>query len=97
MTDTKKALIKCLALLAFAPLAITWSAYVLTVLWGWFVEPTFGVDPLSVPYAAGLGVLASFLTHQAREHDHSAAESIGIAVLHPLFALAFGWVITLFI
>jgi hypothetical protein len=97
VTDVKKALIKFLVLLAAAPLAVMWSAYVLTVLWGWFVMPVFGMAPLGMAYAAGLGVLASFLTHQAHSHDRSAADSIAIAIGHPLFALGFGWVITLFI
>jgi hypothetical protein len=97
VTDMKKALIKFLVLLAAAPLAVMWSAYVLTVLWGWFVVPVFYIAPLGIEYAAGLGVLVSFLTHQAHSHHRKASESIAIAIGHPMFALGFGWVITLFI
>jgi hypothetical protein len=40
--------------LALLVVSVLTRALVLTVLWGWFVEPTFGFAPLSLPMAAGL-------------------------------------------
>ena len=56
-----------LGLLAFAvlvwmPLMTLLRAWVLVLLWGWFVVPQFGTAPLSWPIAAGFSVIFSFLT-----------------------------------
>lgn len=40
--------------LSLMVVSVLTRALVLTVLWGWFVEPTFGLGPLSLPMAAGL-------------------------------------------
>jgi len=41
------------------------NALVLTVLWGWFVVPTFGLAPLSVPVAGGLVTICVLLRGEA--------------------------------
>lgn len=38
------------------------SGYVLSTLWGWFIVSKFGLPALSVPYALGIMVIATFLT-----------------------------------
>jgi hypothetical protein len=97
VTDTTKTVLKFLALLALAPVGIIWGAYALTVLWGWFVVPVFGLDPISMTYAAGLGVLISFAFKSVPDKGPDMAAAVGITLLYPAFALAIGWVITLFI
>ena len=51
----------CGAMLA----GIVVNALVLTVLWGWFVVPTFGLAPLSVPVAGGLVTICVLLRGEA--------------------------------
>jgi hypothetical protein len=97
MTDSSKTILKFLALLALTPIAIVWSAYALTVLWGWFVVPTFGLAPLGIAYAAGLSVLISFAFKTVPEKASDTSHAVGVMLLHPAFALAIGWVITKFI
>ena len=35
---------------------VAWSGFVLSVLWAWFVVPTFGVREISIPVALGLAL-----------------------------------------
>lgn len=44
----EQVIVVLLALL-FLGLMCAWQGYVLSVLWGWFFVPTFGVPALSVP------------------------------------------------
>lgn len=73
---------------------------VLSALWGWFVVPTFGLAPLSIPAAIGLGLILAFTTHQrnlAKEDKKDSAGTVIVnIVLHPLIVLAFGWIVSLF-
>lgn len=77
-----------------------WRGYVLSVLWGWFIVTTFNMQALSVTQAIGLSCVVSFLTYQfirEPEDKRGAMEIMGHAIamctLHPLIALAVGWVV----
>lgn len=74
--------------------------YVLSVLWGWFVVPTFGLPALSIPIAIGISLILAFTTHQIsvkKEEDKSFGTQFSNIILHPLLVLAIGWIVTLFI
>lgn len=84
-------------------LSSMWSGYVLSILWGWFVVPTFGLPSLSVVTAIGIAIVVSYLTHQIytgreekKEWSEKFADMIGYGILKPLIALGFGWVVHLF-
>lgn len=91
------------ALVLMVPGAM-WSGYVLSVLWGWFIVPTFeGIPALSIPAAIGIASVVGYLTRGlARDtSDHKdpndrLIQNIGESFLAPLFTLAFGWVVHLF-
>lgn len=76
--------------------------YVLSVLWGWFVVPTFGVPTLGLVSAIGLSLVVSYLTHQVPASRDTEADGermvqdLLFAILMSAFALAFGWIIHLF-
>lgn len=80
------------------------NGYALSVLWGWFVVPTFGAPPLLIVPAIGISLVVSYLTHQmpnSKDEDDRAfgqmvAHRTGITIGKPLFALFFGWIIHLF-
>lgn len=79
------------------------SGWVLTVLWGWFVVPTFHVQQLGVVPAIGLSLLVGYLTetHQdVEEVKRSQAERwtrlAVLAVVRPGLVLGFAWVVHLF-
>lgn len=87
-------------------LAIAASAllqgWVLTYLWVWFMVPLFDVEPLALAPAIGLGLIASYLTHQvdgATEKAKGTADvigrTIGQVVGRPLLVLLFGWIVHL--
>lgn len=88
---------------AILALGVIWRGYAFSVLWGWFVMPYFGVAALSIPVAIGLTMVVSFLTYQFthtednRSSREKIIEGITIGLLHPAFALLFGWVVTLFL
>lgn len=84
-------------------LSSIWSGYVLSVLWGWFIVPTFHLPPLSVVTAIGIAIVVSYLTHQIdrdddkkREWSETFTKMIGWGIIKPLIALCFGWIVHLF-
>jgi hypothetical protein len=73
-------------------------------LWEWFVLPQFDVLALNLPTAIGIGFIASFLT---TKHDKSNKDDkpwdwdemgkrITAVMVSCLYALAFGWMVSLF-
>lgn len=91
-----------IAMLGLAALSTIWNGYVLTILWGWFVAPTFALPPLDLAAAIGLTVVAQYLTHQYMpkaakpEDDGKWDETLRATLymlLHPAVALLVGWVV----
>ena len=80
------------------------NGYALSVLWGWFVVPTFGGPTLGVVPAIGIAMVVSYLTHQIPDNNkkeegdpiEKIIRGIAITILQPLFALLFGWIVHLF-
>jgi uncharacterized membrane protein len=83
-------------------LSALYSGYVLSVLWAWFVVPTFGLPALTIPVAIGLALIVSFMAKSDAEEktdDEITSKIVSAvvkAILKPSFALLFGWVATLF-
>ena len=84
-------------------LSSMWKGYVLTVLWGWFFVPVFGLPPLALAPAIGLALVVSFLTHPSvasKEPEGTFPERLAKAAAHamamPAFALGIGWVVRQF-
>lgn len=79
------------------------NGYVLSVLWGWFVVPTFGAPSLSIAPAIGIALVVGYMTHQIhdcqkedRSFSQKIAEGVAMIVLKPMLALFFGWIVHLF-
>lgn len=76
------------------------NGWVLSKLWLWFMVPLFGFKPLSIVYAIGLALTVRFLTVNydfAKQEKQSATTILLIPIFSSLFALAFGWLIHLFV
>lgn len=80
------------------------NGYALSVLWGWFVVPVFHLPQLSIVPAIGIAMMVGYLAHQMEpdcvEKERTTGERIAraasFAILKPLFALLFGWIVHLF-
>jgi hypothetical protein len=72
-------------------------------LWGWFVIPYFNVPELTIPVAIGIALLIGMLTTETPKTDSSKKAStedgvvnIVSSLLRPVFVVATGYVVTLF-
>lgn len=77
--------------------------WTLTVLWAWFVMPTFKLPAIGIAPALGISLVVGYLTRQdfdveqpKRTQGERFARAVGLALLSPALALAFGWVVHLF-
>jgi hypothetical protein len=96
----------CLVLLLILPISALVRGFVLSVLWGWFILPVFESAPaLTIVQAIGIAMVIAFLTYQTQEQSGAAKKdmgevitnAIGHAVAAPLFTLAVGWIVYLFV
>jgi uncharacterized membrane protein len=87
--------------LGFVALGATLEGYVLSVLWGWFVVPVFGLPALSIPFAMGLALVVGLLTTNTRGDEAKDPDKkwtpMGVMVMRPAFVLLVGWIVTKFI
>lgn len=72
------------------------DGYVLTILWTWFVVPTFGLRPLALVPAIGFSMVVSFLTPQMPKGEVEWGDEIGKMFLRPAVMLFFAWIVHLF-
>lgn len=79
--------------------------WVMTVLWSWFVVPTFHLPELSIPVAIGLSLMIGMFiakrisaekSEQKKSSSELVGEILGVGFGGPLLVLFFGWIITLF-
>lgn len=89
-------------MLGLVALGAMWAGYVLMILWGWFVVPTFALPPLALAPAIGLALVAGYLTHQytpkaAKPEDDGKWDETVRATAHmllrPASTLLIGWVV----
>lgn len=84
---------------AYLAAAYIWTGYVLSIMWAWFVTPTFGVPVLSVPIAIGVTMVAGMLTkqHVPSDKDESKWMMPVRNFIGPALTLLIGWIVTRFI
>lgn len=105
-TASEKAAL-ALGAIAFCVLAIVWSAFwsglALSVLWGWFVVPAFGLPSLNLAMAYGLVLVALAMQRppQASKSDGKPSDALVKSfVASPFVAgmlMLSGWVTKAFI
>lgn len=82
-----------------------WSGYILSVLWAWFIVPTFHLPFISIPLSIGIGVVVRILVWQIPDQKDSKGSdttkvllrSMGWTFLYPLFVLFFAYIVHLFV
>jgi len=93
-----------LVLVSIIVLAIA-EGLVLRTLWGWFVAPTFGLPLLQTPVALGIALMIRTITYENCQTNKADEDSpnwvrlglVAVALLKPLIALFFGWIIYHFV
>jgi hypothetical protein len=103
MTPALISLLVLTTAIAFAVAGYLWKGYVLSILWGWFIVPFFGLAPLTVPMAIGVVLIASFLTSRylhiedERRPSEKLASVAGHEFLYPAVVLGVGWIVLQFL
>jgi hypothetical protein len=72
------------------------NAWVLVILWGWFMVPLFGLPALNIPYAIGIQLVLGLLRRTNSDTAPSGRkwyENAGIVIGTPLFALLIGYIV----
>lgn len=75
------------------------EGWVLTVMWGWFIVPAFGIAALRIPHAIGLALVVGMLTHRVRKPENTPETPffLAMSLITPLIFLAIGSVVKAFI
>ena len=82
-----------------AVLSVIYQGYAFSVLWEWFVTPTFNIRPLNIPESIGLALLLSLSCKNIDSDSNEKsdfAKSVFITLVRPTLALLTGWIVTLF-
>ena len=77
--------------LAFVAGLIVMRAWVLTILWGWFIVP-FGLPALGIAWAIGIAATISIFTAKPVKSEEGDNSSLAFAIVQPLMALLIGFV-----
>lgn len=78
------------------------GGFVFQTLWGWFIVPTFTMQPMTLIQAIGTSFFISYLKinlSQKNDDEFSiefVAKALVMSIVMGLFVLGLGWVITLF-
>lgn len=76
-------------------LYVVYNAWVLTILWGWFIVP-LGVKSLSIAHAYGFTIVTGLILSNRGIKENKGKDdwvsSIITWLLLPLVALFFGWI-----
>jgi len=87
----------CLTILALLPVAVVLRAYVLSMLWGWYVVGALGAPSLSLVQAYGLSltvavfVEASGHSNKGDSGDDMVETFIARWIVTPILILGMGW------
>lgn len=94
-------MIEIIAGLLAIPIGIILRGFVLCKLWSWFIVYQFSLPELTIPIALGISLLIAMLTHQYQtnkeEKERGIMHLVSLTIIAPLFFLACGWIISLFI
>lgn len=89
----------CLFLMLSIPVGILLRAWVITKLWGWFLEPYYHIMTPNMPLAVGLMCLAYMMkpNYYISKEQPSTYKMVGSMSLNPLVSLLIGYIALQFI
>lgn len=75
--------------------SVTFSGWVFSVLWGWFIVATFGLTPLTIPAAIGVQIVVAYasktLIKPSKDNSIDHVEWV-----KPIVCLVVGGIVKLF-
>lgn len=77
--------------------AVILRGWVLSIIWGWFAVPIFGLPPLGIAEAIAVALVLAMLTHQHHPGKGDLSEQASYAFLGPPLVLCVGWIVKGFI
>lgn len=97
-------LLVLVAMLGIIVAAIVLRAWVLTMLWGWFVVP-YGAPAIGIATAIGISLIIGMFTHNISKEktvkiktmSDFTSEVMGRAFGNPIVVLILGWIVSLFV
>lgn len=78
------------------------GGFVFQTLWGWFIVPTFSIQPMTIIQAIGTSFFIGYLNiNLGKKNDEKFTmefvfKTLVSSILMSLFVLGIGWIITLF-
>lgn len=74
--------------------------YSLTILWAWFIVPTFGLPQISLAEAIGIRMVTAFISPKIVKKDERPfsdvmSDAVAFSIVFPLLTLAVGWIVHL--
>ena len=99
MDDNEKIATSCISVIGLLVIATILNGLVISVLWGWFMVPLFGLPPLAIAQAIGVGLVVALLTHQAQPYQQGNQDNMGLLIIFakPAMFLLMGWIVRMFL
>lgn len=92
---------KLFAILSIGTFVTILNGWVLSVLWAWFLVPSFGLPALKIPAAIGIATVVGMLTSQYIHNNESEEDEMVARVSHsvavPVVSLIIGFVARFFV
>lgn len=92
--------VMALVVIGLTILQIIWYGWVLQVLWGWFIVPTFSLAALTIAQALGIALIVRMLTTNQGQTDSDKNDAVLRAAINgflfPLITLIIGWIVSWF-
>ena len=82
---------KGIALILLIPITILYG-YTIQILWGWFISPQFGLKPLSIGEALGLGLFISYTTVPFNKVNEKTLQTIITHAIRSGVTLGIGFI-----
>lgn len=78
-------------------LAIIWRGWLLTIMWGWFTVPIFGLPALTLGHGCAVMLMVAFMSPINMPTDEDKKKSFVARIAFGMFTssalLGFGWIV----
>ena len=88
-------------MIVLIPISVFMNGWALSLLWGWFISPPFGIPTLTIMQAFGVALVCSFVAipHKSDSRDEKTrlSDQITNSTIIPIVAVGIGWVVRQFV